>query len=1138
MSSTDRQNNLLLTEDWKKIYQSFKNAEFKSYDFDTLRRTMITYIRENYPEDFNDYIESSEYLALIDLIAFLGQNISFRVDLNARENFLELAERRESVLRLASMISYNPKRNKPANGLLKFESVSTTESIVDSNGLNIGGRTVLWNDSSNPNWYEQFTKVINAALPVLNTFGKPVKREIVAGIPTEQYTVNSANSTVPIYSFSKSVNNINTTFEVVSTGIADGEILEEPPLTGNKMSFLYRDNGQGPSSSNTGFFLHFRQGSLQRSDFSIDFPVPNQKIDINSTNINNSDIWLYSLTSTLLEDELWTKVDTVEGNSVIYNSLNKKIRKIYNVSTRENDQVSLVFADGTFGDLPQGNFRVYYRTSLNRNITIAPNEIRNVTVRIPYISRTGRVETLSIYLDLKYTVSNSNTSESNDDIKTRAPATYYTQNRLITGEDYNIGPLGVSQDIIKVKSVNRTSSGISRYYDLVDATGKYSKTNQFSDDGVIYEEFLENQLEFNFLTRTDVESVIENTITPLLSDKRIRDFYLKELPYVKGFTDLNIYLNTVTDNTNETTGFFADENLIKYQVGTFTTGSLKYLEAGALIKVIPPNGYYFDSNNNIKFGLPTVIGDKTYVWTKVISVRNDGTTIDSNGVGPITFNEVFPTNSNPNLKPILSEIKPKFTSQLNDNVKLKILEQVFSYKTFGLRYDTDLRQWQVITESNLNVKDDFNLGKQGDTTNQKLDSSWVLLFTTNGEKYTITYRNIRYVFESKLQVRFFYDVKTRTFNNKTGRVIKDSIKVLSINTQSPSNPSPYTKDYNWEISAEYRNDSGYVDNKKVEISFFDSDDDGVIDDPDVFKTLVPTNSFIFLKKNIKDGVENYNYVNPIEENIIATSNVLGATSYTDGTVVYDTVNDIFYVVNRTLNTLTQSFDYQAKVGRDNLKIQYIHASDENNRIDPSSTNIIDVYMLTREYDRLFRQYLQVNNGVKPEPPTPDQLFRDYGTEINNIKSISDELVYHPVKYRILFGNNSDLNLQATFKVIKNSERVVNDNEIKSRVVDAINKFFVIDNWDFGETFYFSELSAFIMKELSPDLSSIVIVPKQVSKAFGSLFEVKCSSDEIFISGATVDDVEIISSITSDRLRTTAEITTNTTNNNTIGGNSL
>ena len=101
MSSTNRQNRLLLAEDWKRLYQTFRNADFRSYDFDSLRRTMIAYIRENYPEDFNDYIESSEYLALIDLIAFLGQNVSYRIDLNSRENFLELAERRDSVLRLA-----------------------------------------------------------------------------------------------------------------------------------------------------------------------------------------------------------------------------------------------------------------------------------------------------------------------------------------------------------------------------------------------------------------------------------------------------------------------------------------------------------------------------------------------------------------------------------------------------------------------------------------------------------------------------------------------------------------------------------------------------------------------------------------------------------------------------------------------------------------------------------------------------------------------------------------------------------------------------------------------------------------------------------------------------------------------------
>ena len=206
MSSTDRQNNLLVNQDWQKIYQSFKNADFTSYDFDNLRRTMIDYIRTNFPEDFNDYIESSEYLALIDLIAYVGQSIAFRVDLNARENFLELAERRDSVLRLARMISYNASRNTAANGLLKFSSIQTTEDVLDSNGRNLSGQYVTWNDPSNPNWYDQFIKIVNAAVSQTNQFGSPEDKKTIYGILTEQYRVQGINTDVPVYAFNKSGN--------------------------------------------------------------------------------------------------------------------------------------------------------------------------------------------------------------------------------------------------------------------------------------------------------------------------------------------------------------------------------------------------------------------------------------------------------------------------------------------------------------------------------------------------------------------------------------------------------------------------------------------------------------------------------------------------------------------------------------------------------------------------------------------------------------------------------------------------------------------------------------------------------------------------------------------------------------------
>jgi hypothetical protein len=240
MSSTDRQNNLLITQDWKKVYQSFRNADFQSYDFENLRRTMIQYLRTNYPEDFNDYIESSEYLALIDLVAFLGQSIAFRVDLNARENFLELAERRDSVLRLARLISYNAKRNIAGQGLLKFSSVQTTETVVDSNGRNVANQVISWNDSSNTNWYDQFTKVLNAAFPNTQQFGSPAASATIYGIPTSQYRFNGANTDVPVYSFSKSVAGRTMNFEITSTTFNGENFIYEPLLGDRKPALDYR----------------------------------------------------------------------------------------------------------------------------------------------------------------------------------------------------------------------------------------------------------------------------------------------------------------------------------------------------------------------------------------------------------------------------------------------------------------------------------------------------------------------------------------------------------------------------------------------------------------------------------------------------------------------------------------------------------------------------------------------------------------------------------------------------------------------------------------------------------------------------------------------------------------------------------
>jgi hypothetical protein len=1129
MTTTARQNNLILNQDWTRIYQTFKNADFKSYDFENLRRVMITYLRENYPEDFNDYIESSEYLALIDAVAFLGQSLAFRIDLASRENFIELAERKESVLRLARMLGYNPKRNKPAAGLLKFTSVSTTESIVDSNGKNLAQQVISWNDPTNSNWLEQFIVVLNASMATNTECGRSQGSATIQGIITEQYRFNSVSTDVPIYSFSKTVAGRGMVFEVVSTAFKNAQApYEEAPFPGNQLGYIYRNDASGPGSANTGFYLMFKQGSLELADFAIDVPTTNEKIAVDSTNINNDDVWLFKLSSAGVQLDQWTQVANLVGNNIAYNSVSQNIRNIYSVQTKETDKIDLIFADGVYGNLPQGTFRVYYRVSNGLSYTVAPNELRGITISIPYINKQGTRHTVSINLALQSSISSATPSEDIDTIRTNAPALYYTQNRMITGEDYNLAPLSSSQDIIKIKSINRTSSGISRNYEIIDASGKYSSVTVFADDGYIYKKESEKTQTFKFASRVDIINYIRQAYEVLINQDYLYNYYLTKFDKIL-FGDTNIRWESITKDINMSTGYFYNfVDSSKLRVGSYSTNSLKYMAKDTLIKFIPPTGFAFKNGALVVYNAADPY-QTTRIWTKAVQVVGDGTangigTLPS-GIGAITFSDVIPSGA------VAVQIVPKFVNDLPPALENEMVNQIYQNLNFGVRYDIATTTWKIISASNVNFSNNFTLGKAGDTTDNNLDSSWLIAFVKEADQYLLRIRSIEYIFGSVEQNRFYFDSSEKQYNDQLGNVVKDQVKVLSVNPTSNSTSS-LNQDYAFEIVDTIKFEDGFESSTEIQIAFKDSDDDGVIDDPESFIEVAGEDidlGYLFFKET----ADTYGNVSDVLVDTAVTkirlfskqTLVTDFVTWPDGTKIvsgdlvyfYDSNEDRIMSINTTTNTFTLQPAYSAYVGRKGLKFQYIHNASVNRRIDPSSSNIIDIFLLTRTYDTAFRTYIS-GGATEPTPPTTDQLRINYGSTLDAIKSISDEIIYHPVKYKILFGSKADQKLQATFKVVKNPSQSINDNDLKVRIISAVNTFFDINNWDFGDRFYLSELVTYVINSVTPDVSNMIIIPKQSSQAFGSLFEIQSRADEIFVSGATVDDVEIVKAITAIEVR--------------------
>jgi len=1073
MATSSRQSALFGLNDWKTIYQTFNQADFRSYDYETLRKAFIDYLQVYYPETFNDYVESSEFVALLDVIAFMGQGLAFRNDLNARENFIDTAERRDSVVKLANLVSYTPKRNIAGQGYLKVTSISTTQNITDINGLNLSNVPVLWNDPANPNWLEQFNTIINAALINTQRIGRPGNVSEISGITTNEYSIQIAPNALPIV----------------------------------------------PFNADTGFFFYFKQGSLQTFDFALQQQIANQTINIDIQGINNTDTWLYKINQDRSRD-LWRKVENVYADAYLQNE--SSARQIFSVSSRFNDQVTYVFGDGVFSEIPVGNFRAYVRAGNALTYTIYPTDMNGLSVAFTYISRLGRAETLTLGLSLTQTVTTAQARESIAEIKQRAPTRYYTQNRMVNGEDYNNFPYTLYSSIIKSKAINRSSIGVSKNLDLLDPTGKYSSTNSFGSDGALYQDDTDGFLNLTINNTSDIIAFFTNTLASVLSLNRASQYYIQNYPRYDVNTSTGdgvVYWKTSSVDTSSESGYVYNVSgslETPINVGTFNTNNLKYLTTGAIVKFNAPAGFYFDSDNRLKAGIPGP-SDSTFIWTTILNVVGDGSNNGegsfANGSGPIVVSGYVPDGV------VLTQIIPVFGNNIPASVIQECLIRMELNQDFTLVFDNSL----MINQNRWSIK-------------KFTDPNWFVKFTSVGlNRYSITYRSLTYYFASVADTRFTFAKNELVYDPFSGKIIQDFINVLGINAL-PNNTTPLGKDTKVNILGQTVESDGYVNDFQVEVAATDVNNRQLILNPDFFNEIT---GYVSGGSNI--GIYTFfetvqDPINLTRQYLIPTSSVMSQYptqtqielvkyDYPLGQLFYAYGENKFYktVQDQTVTVpfyyLVEQLQYSVKPGRQGLSYQYRHNSNNTNRIDPVTTNIIDLYVVTQSYYTAYQNYIVDSTNTIPEPnrPTLTELTQEYN-QVQNYKMLSDSVILNSVEFKPLFGPKADPALQATIKVVKVSKVNASDSEIRSAVLAAMNNYFNINNWDFGDTFYFSELSAYLHAECGDLISSAVLVPNDPTMSFGDLYEIKCRPYEIFVNAATANDVLVVPALTPDELQ--------------------
>ena len=195
-----------------------KNIKYINKDFNEFRASLIDYAKTYFPTTYNDFSPASPGMMFMEMAAYVGDVLSFYLDNQVQENYLQFARQSNNLFELAYMFGYKPNVTGVANTTIDFyqkvpsklsgstyipdfdyalfvnqnSTVATTEGtsflISDPVDFSVSSSTdpteitIYEISSGNPTFYllKKSRKSISAAINTTTfSFGSPVKFDTV-----------------------------------------------------------------------------------------------------------------------------------------------------------------------------------------------------------------------------------------------------------------------------------------------------------------------------------------------------------------------------------------------------------------------------------------------------------------------------------------------------------------------------------------------------------------------------------------------------------------------------------------------------------------------------------------------------------------------------------------------------------------------------------------------------------------------------------------------------------------------------------------------------------------------------------------------------------------------------------------------
>ena len=438
-----------------------KSISYIGKDFATLKQNLIEFTKTYFPNTYSDFNESSPGMVFVEQAAAIGDMLSFYQDTQLKESMLSYATERKNVIALAQSLGYKPKITTPAvttlniyqlipatgvgvnntpdeSYYLKIKDGLEVESASDSN---IIFRTVDSIDFANPTDRE------------LDVYERDVDGTPLKYLITKKVKAISATEKTTSIQFDDDSDYPSRTLtdtdiiSIVSITEEDGSKWYEVPYLAQESIFVEQVNIE----SNT--------GELSASSSVVPYILEVQKVPRRYSIKVNSDNTI---------DLQFGTGNNSNDETLLPNTKNIGLGLANSVS-RLNQGIdpSNFLKTNTFGIAPTNKtLIVKYLVGGGISSNVNTEDLTRIK-RIEFEEDLLAVEDVSIYNEIKNTVAVENVeaavggrgAETIEEIRQNALATFGSQNRAVTRQDYVVRALSMPERYGSVAKVYVSPDG-------------------------------------------------------------------------------------------------------------------------------------------------------------------------------------------------------------------------------------------------------------------------------------------------------------------------------------------------------------------------------------------------------------------------------------------------------------------------------------------------------------------------------------------------------------------------------------------------------------------------------------------------------------------------------------------------------